>query len=65
MASRALGIPISKINHAETSTDKVPNATTSAASMTADLNGPAIMVSNGYYGSFVWVLRRIQRSYHT
>ncbi|CAG7827328.1 unnamed protein product [Allacma fusca] len=43
IASRALGVPVTKIRHRETSTDKVPNTSTSAGSMTTDLNGPAVV----------------------
>ncbi|ODN01215.1 Xanthine dehydrogenase/oxidase [Orchesella cincta] len=43
IASRALGIPIAKIYQSEASTDKVPNATATCASMSSDLNGMAVM----------------------
>ncbi|XP_064600707.1 xanthine dehydrogenase/oxidase-like [Liolophura sinensis] len=43
VASRALGIPASKIFIAETSTDKVPNTSPTAASMGSDINGMAVM----------------------
>lgn len=42
VASRALNIPSSKIHISETSTDKVPNTSASAASATSDINGMAI-----------------------
>lgn len=43
VASRALQIPIEKIHVAETSTDKVPNTSATAASAGSDLNGMAIL----------------------
>ncbi|KAB7502685.1 Xanthine dehydrogenase/oxidase [Armadillidium nasatum] len=43
VASRALKIPISKIYIAETNTDKVPNASTTAASAASDLSGMAVL----------------------
>ncbi|GAB6020637.1 hypothetical protein CHUAL_003308 [Chamberlinius hualienensis] len=43
VASRALGIPTSKIHISETSTDKVPNTSATAASVGSDLNGMAII----------------------
>lgn len=42
VASRALGIDISKIHISETSTDKVPNTFATAASVSSDLNGMAV-----------------------
>ena len=44
VASRALGIGIEKIHVSETSTNAVPNATTTSASLSSDVNGMAIMV---------------------
>ncbi|XP_019892305.2 xanthine dehydrogenase-like [Musca domestica] len=41
--SRALQIPYELIHISETSTDKVPNTSPTAASMTSDLNGMAIL----------------------
>ncbi|CAH2108386.1 unnamed protein product [Euphydryas editha] len=43
VASRALGIDISKIHISETSTEKVPNTSATAASSGSDLNGMAIL----------------------
>nr|QEO19120.1 rosy [Oiovelia cunucunumana] len=43
VASRALGIPADYIHISETSTDKVPNTSASAASASSDLNGMAIL----------------------
>ncbi|KAB7505701.1 Xanthine dehydrogenase [Armadillidium nasatum] len=43
IASRVLEIPIEDIYIAETSTDKVPNTTPTAASVSSDLNGMAIL----------------------
>lgn len=43
VASRVLQIPIEKIHIQETSSDKVPNATTTAASVSSDLYGGAVM----------------------
>nr|XP_033794956.1 xanthine dehydrogenase/oxidase [Geotrypetes seraphini] len=42
VASRALGIPTSKIHISETSTNTVPNTPPTAASVSSDLNGMAI-----------------------
>lgn len=44
VASRALGIPVDKIHISETATDKVPNASATAASAGSDLNGMAVKV---------------------
>lgn len=46
IATRALGVPGEKIRIMETATDKVPNSTPSSASMTTDLNGGAVLVTN-------------------
>ncbi|XP_064072025.1 xanthine dehydrogenase-like [Vanessa tameamea] len=43
VASRALGIDISKIHISETATDKVPNTSATAASASSDLNGMAVL----------------------
>ncbi|XP_071454952.1 xanthine dehydrogenase isoform X2 [Hetaerina americana] len=43
VASRVLGIPETKIYISETSTDKVPNTSATAASSGSDLNGMAVM----------------------
>ncbi|KAM3964100.1 xanthine dehydrogenase rosy [Aphomia sociella] len=43
VASRTLGIDISKIHISETSTDKVPNTSATAASSGSDLNGMAVL----------------------
>lgn len=43
IAAEELGIEVSKVHIAETSTDKVPNTMPSAASVTADLNGMAVL----------------------
>ncbi|XP_069035574.1 xanthine dehydrogenase/oxidase [Lepisosteus oculatus] len=42
VASKALGIPSSKIHISETSTNTVPNTSPTAASVSSDLNGMAI-----------------------
>ncbi|KAM4041887.1 xanthine dehydrogenase/oxidase [Anomaloglossus baeobatrachus] len=42
VASKALGIPTSKIHISETSTNTVPNTSPTAASISSDLNGMAI-----------------------
>jgi len=42
-AARALGIPIELIHTSETSTDKVPNTSATAASVGSDLNGMAVL----------------------
>ncbi len=41
MAAAALGLPLSAIYIAETATDKVPNASSTAASASSDLYGSA------------------------
>jgi len=46
VTSRALGIPVEKIHISETTTNTVPNATPTVASLTSDLNGMAIAVSS-------------------
>ncbi|WAR00721.1 XDH-like protein [Mya arenaria] len=43
VASRALGIPASKIHISETGTNTVPNTSATAASASSDLNGMAVM----------------------
>ncbi|KAL4716403.1 hypothetical protein ACJJTC_006765 [Scirpophaga incertulas] len=43
VASRILGVDISKIHICETSTDKVPNTSATAASAGSDLNGMAVL----------------------
>ncbi|RZF38598.1 hypothetical protein LSTR_LSTR010931 [Laodelphax striatellus] len=43
VASRALNIPVDLIHISETSTDKVPNTSATAASSGSDLNGMAIL----------------------
>ena len=45
MASHALEVDASLIHIAETSTDKVPNTSPTAASAGSDLNGMAVLVS--------------------
>ncbi|KAJ3642697.1 hypothetical protein Zmor_025458 [Zophobas morio] len=43
VASRCLEIPIEKIHTVDVSTDKVPNSTATAASVSSDLNGMAVL----------------------
>ncbi|XP_026315872.1 xanthine dehydrogenase isoform X3 [Hyposmocoma kahamanoa] len=43
VASRVLGIDVSKIHVTETATDKVPNTSATAASAGSDLNGMAVL----------------------
>lgn len=43
VASRTLGVDIAKIHISETSTDKVPNTSATAASAGSDLNGMAVL----------------------
>ncbi|XP_038214849.1 xanthine dehydrogenase [Zerene cesonia] len=43
VASRALGVDVSKIHISETATDKVPNTSATAASAGSDLNGMAVL----------------------
>uniref|UniRef100_A0A1I8FHF3 CO_deh_flav_C domain-containing protein n=1 Tax=Macrostomum lignano TaxID=282301 RepID=A0A1I8FHF3_9PLAT len=43
VAARVLDLPIERLYISETATDKVPNTVSSAASMTTDLNAPAVM----------------------
>ncbi|KAK3741267.1 hypothetical protein QZH41_002952 [Actinostola sp. cb2023] len=49
VASRALGIPASKIHLSETSTNTVPNTSPTAASASSDLNGMAVKVNAAYF----------------
>lgn len=42
VASRVLGLPVDIIHVSETATDKVPNTSPSAASLTSDIYGPAV-----------------------
>ena len=44
VCARCLSIPIVKIYLSETSSDKVPNATATAASISSDLYGMAVEV---------------------
>ena len=44
VASRALGVPATNIFISETSTDKVPNTSPTAASVGSDINGMAVLV---------------------
>jgi len=43
VASRALGVPVEEIHISETSTDKVPNTSPTAASVGSDINGMAVL----------------------
>ena len=45
VAARVLKIPLDLIHISETSTDKIPNSSTTAASMGTDLNGEAVKVN--------------------
>lgn len=45
IASRVLKIPISRIYIAETNTSKVPNASSTAGSVSSDLYGMAVLVT--------------------
>jgi xanthine dehydrogenase large subunit len=42
VCAHALGVPLDRIRHMHTSTDKVPNTSATAASSGADLNGQAV-----------------------
>ena len=44
VCSHCLNIPLEKIHISETNTDKVPNATATAASISSDLYGMAVKV---------------------
>ena len=44
VGSHCLNIPVDKIHISETNTDKVPNATATAASVSSDLYGMAVQV---------------------
>lgn len=44
VCAKCLNIPVEKIHICETSTDKVPNTTPTAASVSTDLNGMAVQV---------------------
>ena len=48
VCSRVLDIPIDKIHLIDTSSDKVPNCSPTAASFSSDLYGMAVKVSNNY-----------------
>lgn len=43
VASQVLGIPASHIHISDTSTDKVPNTSPTAASVGSDINGMAVL----------------------
>eukprot|EP01128_Nolandella_sp_AFSM9_P010357 TRINITY_DN7138_c0_g1_i1.p1 TRINITY_DN7138_c0_g1~~TRINITY_DN7138_c0_g1_i1.p1 ORF type:complete len:1292 (-),score=300.19 TRINITY_DN7138_c0_g1_i1:42-3917(-) len=43
VAARALGCPLNDVHIAETATDKIPNASPTAASVSSDLNGGAVL----------------------
>lgn len=43
VASRVLGVPMDTVHISETSTDKVPNTSPTAASASSDLNGMAVL----------------------
>lgn len=43
VAAQALGVPLAKVFIAETSTDKVPNASPTAASASSDMYGGAVL----------------------
>lgn len=45
VCSHCLSIPINKIHISESSVDKVPNASPTAASVSSDINGMAVKVS--------------------
>ena len=45
VCARCLSLPVEKIHISETSTDKIPNASPTAASTGSDLNGMAIKVA--------------------
>lgn len=49
VASRVLGVPVEDIFISETSTDKVPNTSPTAASVGSDINGMAVLVLNNSY----------------
>lgn len=51
VASRALGVPVEEIHISETSTDKVPNTSPTAASVGSDINGMAVLVT--YHQIFI------------
>lgn len=43
IAAQALGVPVEHVHIAETSTDKVPNSSPTAASVQSDINGAAVL----------------------
>merc|ERR1712137_338372 len=45
VAARALGVPVENVHISETSTDKVPNTSPTAASVQSDLNGMAVKIA--------------------
>lgn len=62
VASRALGVPTSKIYISETSTNTVPNTSPTAASVSADINGMAVYVRELSYSKH-WVAREGSRAW--
>ena len=55
MAAAALGLPLSAIYIAETATDKVPNASPTAASASSDMYGAAGAAANTVSRFIVWL----------
>ena len=53
VASRVLKIPTSKVHISETATNHVPNTSPTAASMSSDLYGMAIVV---YFICDIWIV---------
>ena len=60
IAATALGLPLSAVFIAETATDKVPNASSTAASASSDLYGAAGRSGNQCKTVLLYVLRYIK-----
>lgn len=63
IAATALGLPLSAVFIAETATDKVPNASSTAASASSDLYGAAGRSVNQCKTVLSYVLRSIKMKY--
>jgi xanthine dehydrogenase/oxidase len=59
VASRALDISADLIHISETSTDKVPNTSATAASCGSDLNGMAVLVMISKYQNTIFSITYI------
>ena len=62
VASRALGVPVEDIFISETSTDKVPNTSPTAASVGSDINGMAVLVISTPLNSVQFVIINVSKN---